>query len=184
MVYRVVKARDSLESAKSQFVTALEKFSAVTHFAGGDLSEQYLLLKREYELSQERAVNVFERIRAVEEVSLSLFDEWQQELSQYSSVQLRSSSRQQLNLARKHYNRLMRAMHKAEAKIHPVLGAFKDQVLFLNHSLNAQAIASLHHELRSIAVDIASLITAMEKSIIEANAFVNSVSDQNSLPCP
>jgi Protein of unknown function (DUF2959) len=183
VVYRVVKARDSLESAKTQFVSALEKFTAVTECAGGDLTEYYVQLKREFDLSQNRAANVSERIRAVEEVSVALFDEWHQELSQYTSPQLRTSSRHQLRLARQHYNRLIRAMHKAEAKIHPVLAAFKDQVLFLNHSLNAQAIASLHHELRAIAVDIAALINAMEKSIIEANAFVKSVADQKSLPC-
>jgi Protein of unknown function (DUF2959) len=183
VVYRVVKARDSLESAKTQFESALEKFTAVTEFDGGQLKDQYVELRREFELSQDKATQVSQRIRAVEEVSLALFEEWQQELHQYSSPQLRSNSRQQLKLARQHYNRLIRAMHKAEAKINPVLAAFKDQVLFLHHSLNAQAIASLHHELRAIAVDIASLITAMEKSIVEANAFVNSVADQKSLPC-
>ncbi|MCI0734519.1 MAG: DUF2959 domain-containing protein [Methylococcaceae bacterium] len=183
VVYRVVKARDSLESAKTQFVSALEKFSTLTNFEGGSLKELYLQIRREFELSQDQAGKVSERIRAVEEVSLALFDEWQQELGQYNSRQLRSNSREQLKLARAHYNRLIRAMHHAEAKIKPVLAAFKDQVLFLNHSLNAQAIASLHHELRAIALDIASLIAAMEKSIVEANAFVNSVTDQKSLPC-
>lgn len=183
VVYRVVKARDSLESAKTQFVSALEKFSAVTDFDGGSLQDRYLQLKREYQLSQDQAANVSSRIRAVEQVSEELFDEWEQELVEYKNRQLRSRSREQLKLARQHYNRLIRSMHKAEAKIAPVLAAFKDQVLFLNHSLNAQAIASLHHELRSIAVDIATLITAMEKSIVEANAFVNAVSEQKSLTC-
>jgi hypothetical protein len=32
-------------------------------------------------------------------------------------------------------------MLKAEQKIQPVLGAFRDQVLFLKHNLNANAIA-------------------------------------------
>ncbi|MGH8547764.1 MAG: DUF2959 domain-containing protein [Methylococcales bacterium] len=183
VIYRVVKAKDSLESAKSQFVSALEKFSSVTDFQGGSLEDHYLRLKREFDLSQDQAAQVSQRIRAVEEVSLALFDEWQQELDQYSSRQLRGTSREQLKLARQHYNRLIRAMHHAEARIKPVLAAFKDQVLFLNHSLNAQAIASLHHELRAIAIDIASLIAAMEKSILEANAFLNAVTDQKSLPC-
>lgn len=183
VVYRVVKARDSLESAKTQFVSALEKFAAVTDFDGGFLKDHYLELKREFDLSQQQAALVSQRIRAVEEVSLALFEEWQEELDQYTSRQLRSNSREQLRLAKQHYNRLIRAMRKAESKINPVLAAFKDQVLFLSHSLNAQAIASLHHDLRAIAIDIASLIAAMEKSILEANAFVNSVSEQKSLPC-
>jgi hypothetical protein len=74
------------------------------------------------------------------------------------------------------------AMHKAETKITPVLSAFKDQVLFLKHNLNAQAIASLHLELRAIGIDIALLIKAMENSIMEANAFMDCVTDQKALP--
>ena len=64
-------------------------------------------------------------------------------------------------------------MKQAETKIHPVLAAFQDQVLFLKHNLNAQAIASLRSEFVSIGINIAGLITAMEKSIHEANAFTN-----------
>lgn len=183
VVYRVIKARDSLESAKTQFESALEKFSTVSDFQGGALQDQYLHLKHQLECSEHHAVDVSNRIRAVEDVSNTLFEEWQQELGEYNSRQLRSNSRQQLNQARKHYNRLMKAMRKAESKIDPVLSAFRDQVLFMKHNLNAQAIASLHHDLRAIGIDIASLIVAMEKSIVEANTFVNSVNNQKSLPC-
>jgi hypothetical protein len=38
-------------------------------------------------------------------------------------------------------------MKRAEKNIAPVLAAFRDQVLFLKHNLNAQAIASLKGEL-------------------------------------
>ena len=41
-------------------------------------------------------------------------------------------------------------MKRAEAKMDPVLAAFHDQVLFLKHKLNAQAIASLKGNLASI----------------------------------
>lgn len=184
VVTRVVEARDSLESAKGQFKSALAKFSTLTDFDGGSLYNHYLLLRHELEISQDHARKVSGRIRTVEETSLALFDEWHKELSQYTSRQLRNNSLRQFKLARRHYNRLIRAMCQAESKIDPVLAAFKDQVLFLNHSLNAQAIASLHHELRAIAIDIAALITAMEKSIFEANLFVNSVTDYKALPNP
>lgn len=182
MVYRVEEARDELEETRTQFVSALDKFSSVTHFDGGDLGDLYRQLKRELESSQIRAKAVSSRINAVEEVARALFEEWQAELDEYASRNLRSTSRKQLKQTHQHYNRLMKAMHRAESKIFPVLSAFKDQVLFLKHNLNAQAIASLHHELRSIGLDIAALITAMEKSILEANLFVNYLGDQKALP--
>ena len=181
VVYRVEEARDELEDARTQFVSALDKFTSVTRFDGGDLEDLYRQLKRELENSAARAKAVSNRINAVEEVANALFGEWQAELDEYASRNLRTTSRQQLKQTHQHYNRLMRAMHRAEKKILPVLSAFKDQVLFLKHNLNAQAIASLHHELRSIGMDIAALINAMEKSIFEANAFVNCLGEQKSL---
>lgn len=182
VVFRVEHARDGLEDAKTQFQTTLEQFSAITHFQGGRLEDKYRQLRLDLEQSQFIAKAVRDRINSVEEVAEALFDEWQSELDHYSSRNLRSSSRQKLKSTRQHYNRLIKAMNRAEARIHPVLAAFKDQVLFLKHNLNAQAIASLHHDMLAVGIDIAALISAMETSIFEANAFVNSLSDQKSLP--
>ena len=66
-------------------------------------------------------------------------------------------------------------MKRAENKIEPVLAVFKDQVLYLKHNLNAQAIASLKGELNSVKADVSSLITAMENSIDEANSFIKTM---------
>lgn len=66
-------------------------------------------------------------------------------------------------------------MKRAEQKIDPVLDAFRDQVLYLKHNLNAQAIASLQSELVSIESDVAKLIREMEASIREANSFISSM---------
>jgi hypothetical protein len=66
-------------------------------------------------------------------------------------------------------------MKRAERKIDPVLNAFRDQVLYLKHNLNAQAIASLQSELVSIESDVARLIQEMDASIREANSFIASM---------
>ena len=67
------------------------------------------------------------------------------------------------------------AMRNAESKIEPVLVPFRDQVLFLKHNLNARAITSLQNELVSIQSDVSLLIQEMEKSINEANTFIDSL---------
>ena len=94
------------------------------------------------------------------------------ELNQYTNENLRRSSEQKLEQTRQRYTQLISAMKRAESRIDPVLLAFRDQVLFLKHNLNAQAIASLHDELASVEADIASLIKEMEASIAEANEFI------------
>ena len=90
-------------------------------------------------------------------------------------MNLRRSSEKKLNLTRQRYEKLIGAMKRAEAKISPVLTAFRDQVLFLKHNLNAQAIASLQDELASVEADIESLIKEMEASISEADSFIKAM---------
>ena len=178
MVNRVEAARDSQEEAKDQFRSALERFSSVLNFKGGDLEDKYNELNDELEKSEERANEVHKRIADVQDVSEALFKEWQEELQQYSSATLRRSSQEKLEQTRRSYQKLMAAMKKAEAKIEPVLRPMRDQVLYLKHNLNAQAIASLRTELTSIQTDVSALIRDMEKSIAEADKFIQTL-DQN-----
>jgi hypothetical protein len=175
MVERVEDARDAQEEAKAQFESALEKFSSVLGFQGGDLQEKYDQLKDEYEKSAAKATAVSNRIAAVEDVAEDLFAEWQEELNQYTSSRLKRSSARTLRETKAKYAQLIGAMKRAERKIDPVLSAFHDQVLYLKHNLNARAIASLQSELATIETDVARLIREMETSIKEADAFISSM---------
>jgi len=178
LVDRVKDARDSQEEAKEQFKSALEEFSTVLGFQGGDLEKKYNKLNDAYEESEEKAQDVRDRIESVEKVSEALFDEWDEELSQYTNAKLRQSSEEQLRYTKREYKKLIGAMKRAEKKIEPVLSAFRDQVLFLKHNLNAQAIASLKSELVSVESNVASLIKEMEASIGEANEFIKSMAQE------
>ncbi|MEM9082110.1 MAG: DUF2959 domain-containing protein [Planctomycetota bacterium] len=172
LVDTVQEARDEQEEAKEQFDSALEAFAAVTQFDGGNLESLYSKLNRELKRSESRASDVYGRIDAVKAVGESLFREWEKELDQYASADLRAASEQSFRKTRLRYNELVAAMERAASKMQPVLTAFKDQVLFLKHNLNARAIASLETSLDSLSSDVEALIAEMEASIAEANAFI------------
>lgn len=178
MVYRVEKARDTQEETKEQFKSALEQFTVLTNFKGGNLEATYNKLNSEYEDSARKAEEVRQRISDIEDVSDALFREWEDELNQYSNTSLKRNSQQKLTATKAHYKQLITAMKRAESKIEPVLSVFKDQVLYLKHNLNAQAIASLKGQLGLVQSDVSTLITAMEKSIQEANAFIKTMEKQ------
>ncbi|MEJ2231240.1 MAG: DUF2959 domain-containing protein [Nitrospirales bacterium] len=175
MVSDVEKARDAQQEAKEQFKSALERFTTVLNVKGGDLQDKYNTLNTEYEKSEAKANAVRNRIASVEDVSQALFEEWEAELKEYSSVNLRRSSQKKLTQTRTQYAQLIKAMKRAETKMDPVLAKFKDQVLFLKHNLNAQAITSLKSELVSVEGNIAALIKEMETSIKEADFFIASM---------
>lgn len=172
---RVGDARESQEEAKEQFASALERFKSVVAVDGGSLQDKYDELNDEYELSEKRAEAVKDRIDSVEDVAGALFEEWAAEIKQYTSAKLRSSSQAKLTATKRKYSGLIRAMRKAEKKMYPVLSAFKDQVLYLKHNLNAKAIAALEGELSTIRSDVDVLIKEMDKSIAEADEFIKTL---------
>ena len=178
LVDKVEDARDSQTEVKEQFQTALEKFSQVVNFEGGELEQKYSELKKEYEKSQSKSKAVAKRIADVKNVANALFEEWQKELEQYTSQEYRAKSELQLEQTRQKCEKLVGAMDRAYEKIAPVLVVFKDQVLFLKHNLNAQAVASLQGELTTMEADIGTLIREMEIAIAEADAFINSMTEQ------
>ncbi len=178
LVSDVEKARDAQAEAKEQFKSALERFSSVMNFKGGDLQEKYDKLSAEYERSEDKAQAVRDRVSSVEDVSEALFSEWEAELKEYTNANLRRTSQRKLDQTQKQYAQLIKAMKRAEKKMDPVMAAFKDQVLFLKHNLNAKAIASLKNELVAVEGDISALIKEMEASIKEADTFISTMAKE------
>ncbi len=178
LVNRVQDARDAQEQAKAQFQSALDQFTAVVGFEGGELEKTYKRLNTEFERSEDRARAVHKRIEDVQEVAKALFREGEAELGEYTNPTLQKLSRERLEQTQDRYARLIDAMKRAEARIDPVLAAFRDQVLFLKHNLNAQAVASLEDELVSVRTDVSSLLKAMEVSIAEANDFIKAMTQE------
>jgi Protein of unknown function (DUF2959). len=169
---KVVAARDDEKAAGDQFKSALARMKELYGFHGGDLEKAYDSLNSDYERSVERATSVHKRVKDVETVAEDLFAEWEKELREISSEQLRADSRQKLRQTRQRYDELHAALKKAERSMDPVLTRFHDQVLYLKHNLNAAAIASLKGETGSIQGEITGLIEDMNRAIQHADQFI------------
>ena len=172
MVDRVEDARDSQQDAQQQFQSALEQFGSVVHLQETDLKKAYDRLNREYEQSLKAAEEVSSRIDKVESVSDALFKEWKKELKLYENPELRASSKKQLDATQARYDVMLEGMHEAEASMQPVLAIFRDNVLFLKHNLNAQAIGSLEPEFEALQLEIDQLVRKMNASIEQSNQFI------------
>lgn len=172
LVDRVEAAKESQQEGQQQFKNALEQYRSVVQFDGGEVAKAYDLLNDEHENSVAAAEEISGRIAAIESVADAMFDEWADELKQYSNARLRKDSQNKLNATKKRYGQLISHMRKTEKSMEPILATLKDQVLYLKHNLNAQAIASLRGEFGDISQDINQLITRMDSSIKEADAFI------------
>jgi hypothetical protein len=173
MLDRVENAQTAQQDAQEQFKSALEQLSELINYDGGDLASQYELVNDQYEASKASAEEVESRIAAIEGVADALFDEWNEEIQQYSSQTLKRQSQQKLRETQGNYQSLIKAMHRAKDKMTPVLSALKDNSLYLKHNLNAQAIGALQGEYKTIKRDVESLVAEMSKAIAQSQQFID-----------
>lgn len=172
LVDRVESARDAQTEAQKQFKSALEQFGSVVELKNTNLKQAYTKLNSEYTHCEKASQKVSDQIDKIENVSNALFDEWEQELKLYKNKSLRDSSKKQLHKTKSRYQEMLASMHMAEKSMEPVLKTFRDNVLFLKHNLNAQAIGSLQSEFSSLEKDIEVLIQKMNTAIKNSNTFI------------
>ena len=175
LVDRVDDARDSQTEAQQEFRSAFERLDEMLNIEGGELEKTYNALNDDYESSKAAAEDVRDRIDAVDDVAQDLFDEWSEELGEYSNDNMRRQSERQLRETERRYAELLRVMERAADKMQPVLDKMQDNVLYLKHNLNAKAIDAIRGEFNSLQNDISSLIADMEASIEESNRFIESM---------
>ena len=178
LVDRVESAQDTQKEAQEQFASALEEFSALINFDGGELEDVYNNLSDQYEASADSADEVSDRINKVQSVAESLFREWQSELDLINNQNLKRDSQRILSSTQRKYDSLLASMRKVESSMPPVLTALRDNVLYLKHNLNANAVGGLQGEFSSIKKDVNSLLGEMNKAIAQSDEFIKTLQTQ------
>ena len=172
LVANVKDTRDAQEDAQEQFQDALERFGNIVTIENTDLKKAYNQLNDEYEDSKDAADEVSEQIEEVEEVAEDLFDEWVEENQAYSDATLRRNSQAKLRDTQARYTEMLKSMKESEASMKPVLSSLYDNVLYLKHNLNAQAVGSLRTTFSELEGDIDILVEQMNQSIARSNDFI------------
>jgi hypothetical protein len=181
LVDNVKAARQEQVDAKKEFASALEQFKSVVNFKGGDLETVYNKLNKEYLRCESQAGEVRDKIQSVKNVATALFQEWEGEVQQIKDdPSLQRQSRELLDRTKGNYKEMIDRMDAAAATMDPVLTKFKNRVLFLKANLNAQAIASLKGTELEMGGDIDRLIQEMQKSIEEADQFIQGIQGKKS----
>jgi hypothetical protein len=173
---RVEKSQADQQAVQEEFQSTYELLKQVANYDGGDLERFYRKMEAQLERSEARAQQVRERIASIEEVSGDLFEEWEGEISQIHSAEKRRQDQVRLRATRARCDQMLAAMKRAAAKMDPVLGAFRDEVLYLKHNLNASAIGALQASADEIERDIAVLIREMQASIAQTREFLETLS--------
>lgn len=176
LVSQVEATRKQQAETAEQFTSALDQFKESFAFDGGNIEKAYNKLNGQYEQCENEATRLRGEIADVESISKALFKEWNNEIDDQTNADYKRLMKDQRSKTLDAYNVMIGKMHDAEARIDPVLNAFRERTLMLKSSLNAKAIASLETDSQDLIGDIENLIQQMNESIAEADEFIASMS--------
>jgi hypothetical protein len=175
LVSRVRDSKKDQQQAKEQIKTTMESFQALTGFQGGALEKSYKKLNGDYEKAADAAQKLHNRIDSIDQVSNDLFKEWQREIDGMENKKLKAQSAGMLKQSRLNEAGYIKSMRQTEARMTPVITAFRDQVTFLKHNLNARAIGSLKGTSTRMSTDVDVLMVSLDASIAQADSLIASL---------
>lgn len=171
----VAHVKKDQEQTGEAFKDALTQLKEIYNFDGGDLEKQHSKLKDSLDEAKEKSAELHSRIGKVDQVAHDLFEEWQSEIKEIKTSDLKNKSSKQLRETKARFGELDKQLKKSESKIAPVIAKLNDQVLFLKHNLNAKAIGGLKEEQGKIQSDISALIDEVNESTRQADAFIKTL---------
>jgi hypothetical protein len=175
LVSRVRDSKKDQQQAKTQIKTTMESFQALTGFQGGSLEKNYKTLNGEYEKAADTAEKLHNRIDSIDQVSSDLFREWQKEIDGMENKTLATRSTAMLRQSRLNEAAYIKSMRQTEARMTPVIRAFRDQVTFLKHNLNARAIGSLKGSSAKMSTDVDVVLVSLDGSMAQADTLIASL---------
>lgn len=173
---QVVAARKDQVEASQQFKDALTVLRETYPLKSSNLQKAYDKMKRNYDQSENKANDLKARIDKMHSIATALFREWKDEAASIKNSSLHARSLEQLEQTKNRYELMRDALRRSQSKMDPILTQFRDHVLFLKHSLNAQALGALQGEADEIQAGIESLIQSIQTSIAETDDFISTLS--------
>jgi len=179
LVNRVQDARDAQIKARYAFSRANDRYQAALHPSGNAPAITAEELAKAYADSDKAAKAVPPRVDIVQHVGDALFSEWKSELGQYRDANLAATSRAEYETSHRQYLALLAQMRTTQQQVQPALDALNDELLFIKHQSNAQAISGLKDSERTIPGNIGPLLIDMQRSIDQAGTFLQRLTPSN-----
>jgi hypothetical protein len=164
LVREIDRASRLHQATADQLGVALETYQYVLDPEEFSLRERYELLSREYVRAERLAADTRERIEDMEHAARAHFVDWENRLYEYTDPVIRNASRQQLDASRQEYERVVTHVRRTETRTNRVIQAFGDQVRFLRHNLNQQAIGALRNPATELQLEVTDLMEEMQKA--------------------
>jgi DNA repair exonuclease SbcCD ATPase subunit len=181
-VERLVKASGNTVKAvaetKQQLQKTMEVYNALMADGAQDLPKLYKNLQKEMENTEKRRAKIDEEAAKMSAEADTLFKEWANSAAAIENPDLRTRSEDRLTATKASYEEIGTMGQKAGELYGPFMKALQDQVTYLGHDLNPDAVASLKPEATKLNERAGELIQKIDDTIATANTNIGALRPQ------
>lgn len=159
------------EDSRQVFSSAYEVLGRFTDPGQEVTLELYQELRRQVDRAAQVASQLHPHMARVENDGASLFTDWNKELEQFASQKMRARSEGRMQQVYKDFDRFLAQMRETQEHVDEALVSLRDYVLFFNHNLTPDAIATLDGENEGFARRVFALNESVKDVRRRGDAF-------------
>jgi len=181
-VERLVKASGNTVKAiadtKLQLTKTMDVYNSLFADDADNRKKIYNNIQKEMENTEKRRGKIVEEAAKMNAEADALFKDWTNSTAAIESPDLRKRSEERLNATKASYAEIGTAAKKAGDIYGPFMKALQDQVTFLGHDLNPDAVASLKPDAAKLNERADQLIKSIDDTIGTANTNIGALRPQ------
>jgi len=181
-VEQLVKSAGStvqaIGDAKLQFIKTIDVYNSILAEDAKDRKKLYKKLQSEMAATQEKRAEVGRRADHMRLEAGIVFKSWADSTVGIESPDLRKRSEERLEKTKDRCAEIQSAGQSAVDVYAPVMKALQDQVTYLGHDLNAEAVASLKPDAEKVNAQAQELTKRLDEAIAVANQNINALRPQ------
>lgn len=165
----------AISEAKLQFTKTIDAYNAVLAEDAKDRKKLYKHLQREMETTDKRRAEVTRRANVMRLEADTVFKSWADAAVGIQSADLKSRSEDRLKQTKQRFGEIDAAGNKSVELYTPVMKTLQDQVTYLGHDLNAQAVASLRPDAAKLNAQAQELTKRIDETMAVANKSIDTL---------
>jgi len=172
-IERLVKASGNTVKAiaetKQQLAKTMDVYNALMAEDAKDRKKLYADLKKQMGNTEKRRSQIAEQATSMKSEAEALFRQWAESAAAIENAELRARSEERLEATKTSYAEIDTVGRKAADLYHAFMKDLQDQITFLGHDLNPEAVASLGPEAEELNEKADTLMRRIDDTIRTAN---------------
>lgn len=178
-VEQLVKSAGStvqaMSEAKLQFLKTIDVYNAILAEGAKDRKKLYKKLQSDMESTEEKRAEVGRKADQMKLEAGIVFKSWADSTVGIENPDLKKRSEERLEKTKDRCAEIQSAGRSAVEVYAPVMKALQDQVTYLGHDLNAEAVASLKPDAAKVNAQAQELAKRVDEAIGIANTNINAL---------